>query len=236
MNRNRRGSLLAACLLLIGMASQSQAQFAVIDVASIAKLVQQLTTMTQQLATLRNQLRQAQLQYQSLTGNRGMQGLLAGINRNYLPTDWAALVAAMNGGGPNVALAAGIQNNIQGNALLTQAQIGALSASEQAQLRADRQTVALLQAIAQEALATTSTRFNSLQQLIGAIGTATDAKGALDLQARIAAEQSMLANDQSKLQVLYQAAQAQEWAQQQRAREEAIADIGSLRALPPMGL
>jgi hypothetical protein len=46
----------------------------------------------------------------------------------------------------------------------------------------------------------------------------------------------MLANDQSKLQVLYQAAQAQQWAQQQRNREQAINDIGSLRRLPAMGL
>ena len=58
----------------------------------------------------------------------------------------------------------------------------------------------------------------------------------MDLQARIAAEQGMLANEQTKLQVLHQAAQAEEWARVQRAREQAIADIGSLRSLPAMGL
>jgi hypothetical protein len=46
----------------------------------------------------------------------------------------------------------------------------------------------------------------------------------------------MVENDQTKLQVLYQAAQAQTWAEQQSAREQAIAGIGSLRALPAMGL
>jgi hypothetical protein len=46
----------------------------------------------------------------------------------------------------------------------------------------------------------------------------------------------MLMNDQSKLQVLYQAAQAELAVQQQRLRERAIADLGSLRALPAMGL
>jgi hypothetical protein len=46
----------------------------------------------------------------------------------------------------------------------------------------------------------------------------------------------MLQTDQSKLQALYQAAQAEETAQRQRAREQAIVDSGSLRQLPAMGL
>jgi type IV secretion system protein VirB5 len=56
------------------------------------------------------------------------------------------------------------------------------------------------------------------------------------LQARIAAEQAMLVNEQTKLNVLYQATQAEELARKQRIREQALADIGSLRRLPPMGL
>jgi len=46
----------------------------------------------------------------------------------------------------------------------------------------------------------------------------------------------MLQNEATKLQGLYQVAQSQEWARAQRAREQAIADQGSLRQLPPMGL
>jgi type IV secretion system protein VirB5 len=134
------------------------------------------------------------------------------------------------------ALAAGVLNNLNANAVLSPAQVAMLSGAQQAQLLADRQTVALLEATVQQALSTTSTRFASLQQLIGAIGTAQDAKASADLQARIAAEQGMVANDQSKLQVLYQAAQAQAWIQQQSTREQAIASIGSLRNLPAMGL
>jgi hypothetical protein len=46
----------------------------------------------------------------------------------------------------------------------------------------------------------------------------------------------MLQNEQTKLQMLYHVAQAQEWARAQQVRERAIADQGSLRSLPPMGL
>jgi type IV secretion system protein VirB5 len=46
----------------------------------------------------------------------------------------------------------------------------------------------------------------------------------------------MLQNEQIKLHSLYQTAQAQEWTRRQRVREQAVADIGSVRALPPIGL
>ncbi len=75
-----------------------------------------------------------------------------------------------------------------------------------------------------------------MQQLITTIGTASDPKAILDLQARISAEQGMLQAEQTKLQVLYQTVLAQAAAEQQRSREQAITDAGSLRSLPAMGL
>jgi len=230
--------LLGVCALIgVVCAPAAHAQFAVIDVASVAQLIQQLSTMEQQLTTLQSHLRQAQQEYQSITGDRGMENLLSGTVRNYLPSDWASLQGAVTQTGSGYpALASAIQSAINANAVLTTQQLAALSAPERTQLVTARQTAAMLQATAQQALATTSSRFDSIQQLIGAIAGAHDQKGILDLQARISAEQGMLANDQTKLQVLYQAAQAQQWALQQRTREQAMSDIGSLRRLPSMGL
>jgi type IV secretion system protein VirB5 len=111
-----------------------------------------------------------------------------------------------------------------------------MSPTQQAQLAAARQNPALLQATARTSLSNSSDRFASLQQLISAIGTAADEKASLDLNARIAGEQGMLQNESTKMQVLYQVAQSQEWARAQQAREQAIADQGSLRRLPAMGL
>ena len=166
-----------------------------------------------------------------------MQNLLSGTLRNYLPADWQSLQDAISQtSNAYPALAAAIQGSIRTNAVLTADQLAALSPTERDRVIGARQSVAMLQATAQQALTTISGRFSSIQQLIGAIGGARDQKAILDLQARISAEQGMLANDQSKLQVLFQAAQAQQWALQQRNREQAIADIGSLRRLPPMGL
>jgi type IV secretion system protein VirB5 len=120
--------------------------------------------------------------------------------------------------------------------VLTAAQLALLSPGERAQVQSARQTAATLQIATNQAMTTTSARFASIQQLINTIGSAQDPKAIADLQARIAAEQVMLQNDQTKLQLLFQAAQAQEWVRQQQAREQAVSNIGSLRQLPPIGL
>lgn len=226
-----------AAIAAVSLSPVSHAQWAVVDVGAIAQLIKQLSTMGQQLSTMQGHLRQAQQEYQSITGSRGMQNLLTGTVRNYLPADWQALQASLTQTtNAYPALSAAIQQAIADNAVLSTQQLSALSATERKQLMGSRQSVAMLQATTQQALSTISTRFASIQQLITAIGSAQDQKAILDLQARISAEQGMLANDQSKLQVIYQAVQAQQWANQQKSRELALSDIGSLRSLPAMGL
>jgi type IV secretion system protein VirB5 len=129
-----------------------------------------------------------------------------------------------------------VQTLIRQNAVLTDAQLASLTPAQRALVETGRQDAAALEGLSRQALANTSQRFSSLQQLIRAIGTATDQKAILDLQARIGAETGMLQNEASKLQSLYRVTDAEERARVQRVRESAIADIGSLRALPAMGL
>jgi type IV secretion system protein VirB5 len=224
-------------LLAVGVPKPARAQFAVVDVASIAQLVQEVQELEQQVATARGQLAQAQSQYAAITGGRGMQLLLSGTVRNYLPANWSQLSQAMSGSSPGFpALAAEITALIGANAILTPAQIAALTPTQQAQLSSARQSPATLQALARTALANSSDRFTALQQLISTIGAAADEKASLDLTARITAEQAMLQNEHTKLQMLAQVAQSQQWARAQQVREQAIQDQGSLRLLPPMGL
>src|SRR5579863_8351238 len=87
-------ALLSALVLL---APDAQAQLAVFDVASVTQLIQQARTLAQQLEAARQQLAQAQTLYQSTTGGRGMQLLLGGLTRNYMPTDWPQVSASVQG-------------------------------------------------------------------------------------------------------------------------------------------
>lgn len=232
----KKVSIAFAIGLLVNL-PPAEAAIPVIDFGAIAQLITQMQTLQQQLATARSQLTQAEQQLTAMTGGRGMEALLSGTPRGYLPGTWGALDQVLQGSsGAYGALAASVQALVNLNAILSPQQVNWLSAPQREQLEAARRSVALFQATTREALTTTSDRFASLQQLIDAIPAAADQKAILDLQARIAAEQTMLQNEGTKLDLLERTTHAEEAARQQRLREQAIADIGSLRTLPSLGL
>jgi type IV secretion system protein VirB5 len=215
----------------------AEAQFAVIDVGAINQLIIQVRQLENALQVAQRNLAQAEQAYSAITGGRGMQLLLSGTNRNYLPATWGELVGAQNGaGGTYGALGSDVTTTVQRNAVLTPANTQNFSAAENTQLNSRRSSVALQEALTREELANVSQRFAAIQTLINAIPTAKDEKGVLDLQARIQVEQGMLQNENSKLHVLYEAAQSQAQTERERADEQAIVDIGHLRSLPSMGL
>lgn len=225
-----KASVITACLVIsVALVPTARAQWAVIDVGAIAQLIQQLQAMERQLTTSRGQLLSAQQALQAMTGDRGMGNLLSGTQRNYLPTNWAQLIGALQGQhtGTYAGLSSSVQNNVTANSVLSPQQLATLSPSDQQQIQAARQWSALQQAVAQAALANASGRFAAIQTLIAAIPAAKDQKASLDLQARISAELGMLQNEQTKLQVLSQAMQAQESSLREQASERAIAGQGS---------
>lgn len=222
-------------VLTFGAMRPAAAQWAVIDVGAIAQLVQQYMTLQEQLTTMHAHLDQARQEYAALTGERGMDRLLAGTVRNYLPADLRALTDALAGAGSAYgAFSSSARAFLDANVVLTPEQLAFLSPEDRAHLEATRQATAILQALTQEALANSSGRFEAVQQLIDAIPRASDAKAIMDLQARIQAEQGMLTNESTKLQVLFQAMTAKDHADRLRRREQAIADIGSRRAMAPV--
>src|SRR6202000_1442568 len=104
------------------------------------------------------------------------------------------------------------------NARLTSSDLAALPVGARQQIESQRTVVALAQGIAREALETTSSRFTALQQLIDTLGSVNDQKATLDLQARIAAENVMLQNEQTKLEILGRVLLAEERANAQQVR------------------
>jgi type IV secretion system protein VirB5 len=210
----------------LAAAPAARAQWAVVDVGAITQLIQEVKTMSQQLITAQAQLQQAENTLQSMSGSRGMQTLLSGTNRNYLPTSSVQLTSAMQGSGSYPGLSLDVRNAVNANAVLTPAQLATLSPADQQRIVAARQAAALRQSLAQESLANSSGRFAALQSLISAIGSAGDQKAILDLQARITAELGMLQNEQTKLQVLGQAGDALNAANAQRNLELSIAEQG----------
>jgi type IV secretion system protein VirB5 len=208
----------------------AHAQWAVIDAPALAQLIQQVETTEQQLATARAQLLQAKQALQTTTGVRGMEQLLSGTIRNYLPPDWQQVTAALQGSNGYGNLSADVQNLIAANAVLSPQRLATLPSSGQQLVQGERQWSAMQQALAHQALANASNRFAAMQALIAAISTAADQKGILDLQARINAELGMLQNEQTKVQLLNQSALAQVSSLSLQAREQVLDGHGRFEA------
>jgi type IV secretion system protein VirB5 len=213
--------------VLAAASPAAHAQIAVIDVAALTQLLSEVQSLEQQVATARSQLTQAQAEFQSITGNRGMQLLLAGTVRNYLPPNWTTVQGAAQGTLSTFPALTGDVARANGAlVLLSTAQLAAMSPAAAQSVQAGRQSAALLQALTHEALANSSARFAGLQQLINTIGAAPDQKAILELQTRISAEQGMLQNEHNKLQDLYQAVLADQLANTERVRELSVVGQG----------
>jgi type IV secretion system protein VirB5 len=205
----------------------AHAQWAVVDAPAILQLIKEVQTTAQQLATAKNQLLQAEQALQTMTGDRGMEQLLSGTNRNYLPSNWTQVSGVLQGAGGFSSLSTDLQSVMSANAVLSPQRLANLPAGGQQLIQSERQWGAMQQALSHQALSSASNRFASLQTLISAISSAADQKGILDLQARISAELGMLQNEQLKVQILNQSTQAQQGSLRQQARELVIDGHGS---------
>ena len=224
------GSMGVALFASLLVTPQAHAQWAVIDVAAVQQLVSQISYWQQQIQAMQREYSQLQATHGALTGSRGMQALLptSDAQRNYLPRDWAGVAQVLAGQSAEYsALAAAVEAGVQGRAVLDPARLARMTAAERASLEESRRAAMGLAVLTQEAYAQAGERFASLAQLVQAIGSATDAKGIADLQGRIAAEQAMLDNEQAKLAVLAQAANAAREVREQQRRELVIAGHGT---------
>jgi type IV secretion system protein VirB5 len=217
-----------AALIVAGLlaAPPARAQFAVIDVGAITQLITEVEILEEQLTTARTHLAQAQAEYASITGGRGMEQLLTGAPRNYQPTNWPDLQAVMQGGGGFGGLGGGVTATLAINSILPDASLALLPVDVRKQIEERRRLTALQQNLTRQSLQTTSERFDLLQQLISAIGRAADQKAVLDLQSRTSSENAMLLNEQSKLRNLAEVLQAQERANDQQMQERAALGQG----------
>lgn len=232
-----KGIVCSLLLSALGMHVPAHAQIPVTDVGAITQLIMQLEQQYEQLDVAQDQLAQVEETNAVLTGSRGMQRLLSHLQRNYLPHNARELDLALQGlSKAYPRLSAEVRSTLEANSILTASEIDGLDPGDRAELQAARRAAALHKALSNEQLATTSNRFDALQELIDALGDVDDPKASLDLTARIAAEQTMATNEANKLRILDQSLAAEERLNKQRRRERVIQGIGSLRALPELGL
>lgn len=218
--RRRRLLAVAAAAILTAAAANAQATMIVYDPTSYAKLIEQARTALGQLEQLQTQVDQGRALLGSLNDASGLDALAAELDqpalRNVLPD-----AAALSRGAQTFDALGDIGRRAdairQGERLYTPAPDDARGRDiDLAGARAARDL-----AIGEAVVDAGSRRLGGLQTLQGAIADAPTARGVLDLQARLAAEQAMIANDQMRLQALAMTQAAEERLQVQRERERA---------------
>src|ERR1700733_66348 len=131
MNIKFLSVFLVVVLASFGIVRPANAQWVVIDPTSLTQELIQVQQIAQEITLAQKTLTQVEQAYNSTTGNRGMQNLLSGVNRNYLPTNWTQLTGAMGGGGGVYgALGTDITSTVTRNAILTPSQTAQLSSTE----------------------------------------------------------------------------------------------------------
>lgn len=200
----------------------AHAQIPVTDGASIAQAVaNQIETIAKwqlQYEQMMTQIENMEREYKALTGGRGLGTILNDPRyREYLPTEWQGVYDAVRSGGYSglSGRASSIYNENQIYDTCAHLQV-----SEQ-RLTCEAQAVKGAQdkAFALDAYDAARDRLNQIDQLMSRINTTQDPKDIAELQGRIAAEQAMIQNEQTKLQMYSMVAEAEDRIQEQRRVE-----------------
>ena len=220
----RRSILPIAVALAAMTAVPAQAQTLVHDPRSLAQMVQDAKTAIEQLDSLKAQVQQGQELFASLNELSNVNAIAERLGlpeiRNPLP-DMATLRSAADGD-----LSAHGELAQRADAIRRQTRVytpDAPSAAADALERAGARTARDL-AIGETVDRAATDRLEGLETLRRALDTAPNARAVMDLNARLAAEQALIQNEQVRLQglALTQAAEAR--LEEQRARERIAAE------------
>lgn len=167
----------------------------VVDVANLQQTIMQYANMVQQLTELQSQLKQAEQQYKSITGGRGMGNLSR--TDSYIPKNWKETLASMDGGGDVGNIANGIRD---GASLLNKDYFVDMDGTVKEGLDRSMKDAATGQALNAKVYDSSQDRVARLNDLANQVDSASDLKAVADLQARISIENGMLMNELIKLQ------------------------------------
>ena len=165
-----------------------------------------------------SQIDQMKQQYGAITGSRGLGQVFDNPQlREYLPKDWQVVYDAVKRGG--YSSLNGRASSIYADNKLFDACESLVPDQQRDACRSQAVKPSQDKAFALEAYEQAAARLRQIDQLMGQINQTQDPKGIAELQGRIAAEQAMIQNEQTKLQMFQMVAEAEGKIQEQRQRE-----------------
>ncbi|QTP58234.1 type IV secretion protein [Billgrantia antri] len=180
----------------------------VIDTSNLAQQILQVEHMLSQLEQLQDQLETANRQLDSMSGSRGLAGVID-----------SAYDTAVNVDPNQVLSAAGVRS----------ANEHGLSGDVADLYDSGNQNTATWLGQSQKSLEQAQERFSELTGLVAEVNNSPDQKDVLDLQARIGTEEVLLQNEMAKLTMLRSQAEANRAMHNQRVQQMAIESSGEPR-------
>ncbi|GHU46847.1 P-type DNA transfer protein VirB5 [Betaproteobacteria bacterium] len=223
MNMKKTVTTFAAAVMLAVSVPVSAGGIPVIDGAAIANSTMQhmkeIAQFIEQVNQLKAQLEQMEKQYESMTGGRnGSRIAYNPAYREYLPEEWQGVYDGVRKSGALSGEAAAIRSG----AIAFDACKNVINAKRKDACQASAVKSAQDKAYAIIGFNKAKERVNQIEELLGAISETEDQKEILELQARIQIEQSLLANEDTKMRLLQQVAAAEDKMIQQQAKELAV--------------
>lgn len=191
---------------------------------NVAKQLEQIAEMRKSVAHAQAMLDQARSQYQAISGSRNLGTILMNpALRDYIPADWQGVYDSVRMGGYQGLTGAALKVReiaIQYDTCKAVSKDPDKKKADEARRACEARAVkaALDKQMVIEAFDKARQRLAVIEQLMAAINRTTDAKSIAELQARIAAEQAAIQNEQTKLMLFKMAADAEAALQEQQAR------------------
>lgn len=173
----------------------------------VATEVTQVASWAAQYIQMVREYNQLVEEYKSLNGVRGMASLVNNPeSRKYLPAEFETI----------------LKNGYGDWSKLLEAMNEDATKSSSNRYEAYRKQIAINEATIAESYRQASKRFEAIQTLLDKVNDAPDAKDIQDLQARIAAEQVMLQNEQNKISMLTKLQELQQQKRKQISQDNAL--------------
>ena len=197
-----------------------------IPVVDVANLMQTILQVLNDITEIQNQVQQITQLQDQLNSINGMRNLGQVFNnpllRNYVPAEAYTVVNAVNSGGYSGLTGTAKALRDAGMVYNCMDLAGAERTRCQAALAAPYQTKGLLQ----DAMKSASGRLSQISSLMGQINATVDQKAVQEIQARIGAENALLAHEVSQIQMLQGMADSEERIARSRDRERQYQMLG----------
>ena len=224
MNKHFKVAASVLALSVALAAGRAEAQgIPVIDAANLIQTVQQVVNDITEINNQVQQIIQLQNQLKSINGMRNLGNILnSPMLRNYVPAEAYTVVNAVNSAG--YAGLTGTAKALRDAAMVYNCMdlAGVARTSCQAALAQPYQVKGLLQ----DAMKSAAGRLVQINALMDRVNTTSDQKAVLEIQARIGAENALLAHEVSQVQMLQGMADSDERIARSRERERQYETLG----------